>query len=248
MFITNIQTNLKLKANTIQFISNGNAISAELESVYNEMKLSFSKITQNLEKELNSYNCIVICKEMLNFYHISHELLQNILTECFRDSFYINLDKMEYFFGFFNKVCKMMVAFDLLKIQNPLIFSNYCESKLRNEPTFDSNVEQGEDSKICILNLVSLPLGRLFLSFFSYPTFDLEHPSFLSKTIKIQLNPESKKRISLFIYISERSEWRYLMVYFITLFYKLEGNDPFNISYVEFIKYKKYMEMLKQHF
>ena len=248
MFISNTQSIMKQKAKQIRFETNGYAISSELMCIYNNVKLSFSIIAKKIENPKNSKNSIEICKEMINLYGLIHELLQNLLTECFRDNFYLNLEKMEPFFEFLNKVCKIMMAFDLLKIQNPLAFSKYCEAKLKDEEVFNTNVEEGEDNKICILNMISLPFGRLFLSFFCYPTFDLSNPSFLDKIMKIYLNHDSTKRISVYIYLAEQEKWQYLLIYLIALYYKLTGHDPFKITDDELLKYKKYLEMIKLHF
>jgi hypothetical protein len=199
-------------------------------------------------QKLLSYNLIIemsikICKEMVNFYTISFELLQHMLIECFKDDFYENIEKMEYFFNFLNKILKLTTAFDILKIKNPTIFSEYSESKLKNNEYLNFNVDELEDNKICILNMISLPAGRLFLSFFSSSVFDLEHPLFLAKPIKIHLGIVSLKTISFFIYLSEIYDWQYVLIYFIPLFYRLTCDDPFAKN----VKQKAYSEMLKKH-
>lgn len=244
MFILDMQTILKNKAENIVFAENGNVVSDELNRMYNELKILFIQIQKDEESVLD---CIVACKNMAVFYSLSHELLQIVLSELFRDDFYVSIDKMEPFFKFLNKIFKIMLAFDLFKIQNPEAFSNYCESKLKDDEVFIKNVEESEDNKICALHMISLPIGRLFLSFFIAPSFELEHPAFIEKTTKIHLNSESTKMLAIFIYLGEREKYNYMTLYLMALFYKLADNDLLQITNIELLKHIKYLEMLKHH-
>lgn len=247
MFMADLQSIMRQKAKKIHFEANGYAISKDLLELYENLKISFTSIVNQYDSQLDYSNCIDICIEMVRLYSIAQEILQNLLTECFRDSFYLNLEKMGSFFEFLDKICKLLIAVDLIKIQNPIVFSKYCEAKLKEIEEFNLKIDELEDNKICILHMITLPYGRMFLSFFCHPIFDLNRPSYLDKNIKVYLNHDSVKRLSLFVYLIERNRWKYVLVYFLALFYKLTHNDPFGITDNELMKYKKYLNMLKMH-
>ncbi|KAM0680431.1 hypothetical protein GINT2_001491 [Glugoides intestinalis] len=247
MFMTIWKPILKSKAKEIVFSEEGMPLSNCIEQKYNEMKLAFSYICDGSEDVSKKDHCINICKKMLRFYQECEEILQNIVFEAFNESFVEEIEKKRNFFEISNKIFKLMMHFDVLKAKNSSIFAQYTEMRLNNTEEFRKKIDDAEDDKISMFNLISMPMGRLFLSMFTSTRFDLQIPLFLGKISKVYLNEEYKKRLCLFIYLSETHQWKYVFLFMNILFERSIGSNGFNFPSIMVKNYQEYSEMLKRH-
>lgn len=236
---------LKAKAEQVVFLAKGQDLSVDVNEKYNEMKNGLQKIIERINNEPDHTECVEICKKMLLLYSTCEELLQNIVFEFFRESFIKNIGKKECLFVVSNKIFKIMMLYDLLKAKNPWIFAKYTEMRIKMEKDFWKLVDEQEDVKISVLNMISMPMGRLFLSMFTSSIFDIEIPEFLGKISKIYLDIEFQKRLFIYIYLSEIHQWKYLHVFLVALLTRVVGNN-YDLKDEQFHNYLEYLELLKE--
>lgn len=237
---------LKSKASHIKFTETSHRLSDDIQRLYNELKISFDQITRELDGNIDSIQSIDICKKSIVFYEICEELLQHILNECFSDTFLESIRRKRDIFEISNKLFKILMLFDLLKSRNPRIFSNYCELRLKQEEKFKEMVDDLQDDKISMLNMISVPMGRLFLSMFSSQKFNLLNPLFLGKISKIHLDTEKQNRLCIFTYLCEINQWKYAFIFFSALFDRVTNTNYFDLKNNTLKNLRGYLEMLKE--
>lgn len=237
---------LKARAREVKFLLEGQRISEDILQEYLALKTSLEKINGLLAKEPDETNSVFTMKEMLNFYQRAESLMQYVLHEIFRDTFDELMAEKRAVFDLANNLLKLFVLFDLMKIQNPLVFCMYSKHKLLSPDSLLGIVSDIEDDRISILGSICLPMGRLFLSMFSSDSFEIIHPAFLSKRSKIHLNTEKQKKLCLYGYMAERFEWKYLLIFAGAVFEKMFGKGIFEPSNRHISKFKEYLEMLSQ--
>lgn len=237
---------LKSKASHIKFTESSHRLSEDVQRLYTELKISFEEITRELDGNIDPVQSINICKKCICFYEICEELLQHIMNECFSDTFLESIGRKRDVFEISNKIFKILMLFDLLKSRNPRIFSNYCELRLKQEDAFKEAVEDLQDDKISMLNMMSVPMGRLFLSMFSSHKFNLTNLMFLGKISKIHLDTEKQNRLCIFTYLCEINQWKYAFIFFSALFNRITDTNYFDLKNNTLKNLRGYLEMLRE--
>lgn len=238
---------LKARAKEVNFLLEGQCISEDILQEYSALKISFAKISSLLAKELDESNAVLIMKEMLGFYQRAEMLMQYVLNEIFRDAFEELISERRAVFDLANRLLKLFVLFDLMKIRNPLVFCMYSKHKLLNMDDLLRVVNEIEDDKISVLGSICLPMGRLFLSMFSSDNFEISLPAILSKRSKIHLNTEKQKKLCLYGYMAEKFEWKYLLIFVGVAFKKMFGKSIFESDNEYIERFREYLVMLGQH-
>ncbi|ELA41968.1 uncharacterized protein VICG_00985 [Vittaforma corneae ATCC 50505] len=246
MFTMTWKSRLKSKAREIVFSTRQQQLSPDVVQKYCELKLSFDQILKKLDGPLENQQSIEICKEMLNFYRCAEEVLQIFINECFKSRFMAKIQKKREIFDLADKIFKLLMLFDLIKSRSLKVFSIYSEMRVKNDEMLYSLVDDVEDDRISIFNMISLPMARLFLSMFSSQTFDLKIPFFLGKVSKIHLNSENQEKLGIFIYICEIHQWKYTFIFLIALFGRATEKGGFNINEESLKNIQGYLEMMKQ--
>lgn len=231
-------------AKSLKFEQKGFKITSELENILLDVESTFRKLCILLDGTVDGKKATEICKRLVSVYETLQELLDVLLKELNKPSFIAHVHKMQPFFEFLNKVLRMVVKLDLFKIQNPLIFAAYSEHRLLNPKEITKYVEQIEDQKISTYQSVSLPLGRLFLSFFSNSKFDLISPVLLSKISKILIDQEKLDNLGIFTYLARLNNWRYINVVFSVTINRLLNRNVLILGSHESEKLKKYFDLL----
>lgn len=246
MFMVIWKSILKSKAERITFSERTQKLTTDIKDQYNELKSIFENILKKMDGNIDFMISIDICKEELSFYNISEVLIHCVMSECFNDEFFENIERKRELFDISNKIFKLFMLFDLMKSRNPRIFSYYCEMRLKDEEPFREIVTDIEDDGISMLNMITMPMGRLFLSMFSSLNFDLSKPLFLGKTSKIYLNIENQRRLCVFIYLCEINQWKYSFIFLIALFNRVVNSGSFDLKDNALKNFRSYLEMLKQ--
>lgn len=237
---------LKARARDVRFLVEGQCISEDILQEYSALKASFTKINKLLMKKLDETGSVFIMKEMLDFYQRAESLIQYVLDEVFRDTFEELISERRAVFDLANKILKLFVLFDLMKIRNPLVFCEYSRHKLLNPDDLLGIVSDIEDDRISILGSICLPMGRQFLSMFSSDNFEICLPALLSKRSKIHLNAEKQKRLCMYGYMAQKFEWKYLLIFLSAVLEKMFGKGIFESNNEHIERFKEYLEMLNQ--
>lgn len=237
---------LKARAKEVKFLLEGQCIAEDVLVEYSALKVSFARINCLLAKELDEKTAVLIMKEMLGFYERAEMLMQYVLNEIFRDAFEELIAERRAVFDLANRLLKLFVLFDLMKIRNPLVFCMYSKHKLLNMDDLLSAVNDIEDDRISVLGSICLPMGRLFLSMFSSDNFEVSLPAILSKRSKIHLNIEKQKKLCLYGYMAEKFEWKYLLIFVGVVFKKMFSKSIFEPDNKHIERFREYLVMLNQ--
>jgi hypothetical protein len=246
MFSLSWKSKLKSSAQDIAFSQKQQKLSYDVKMKYYELKKSYDRILKKMDGLLDGITCIEICREMLCFYSNAEDLLQIFIGECFRDRFMISVGKKREIFEIQDKVFKLMIQFDILKTRCPKVFERYSEMRILEDELFYNIVTEDEDGKISTLNMIAMPMGRLFLSMFSSNIFSLKIPNFSRKVSKIHLNTERQNRLGVFIYLCEIHQWKYMLIFLVGVFTRAIGNSVFDINTDSLKNVIGYLETMKR--
>lgn len=247
MFMTIWKPIVKSKAQKFNFLLNGISLSKEVSFEYDAIKKHFNKIYELMENKLDEKNSVLIMKEMLGFYQLSENLIENLLNEIFRDNFDRFIIQKIAIFEILNKLLKLFISFDLIKIKAPDVFDMYSKHKILELEALLDLVTDQEDDRITILGMICLPMGRMFLSMFSSNKFDIKNADFLSKKSKIHLNSSRQKKLCFYGFLAYKYKLKYLALYIECIFKKL-FNENLSEEDINSNKHlSEYFELLENH-
>lgn len=245
MFASSWKPWLKTRANEIVFSKTQDKLSPDIIEKYNAIKDMITTLSISIDKGTSKRKSVELCRKMLFFYTSCEELVHLLMLECFKDSFIRNVERRLGVFTMVNKIFKIMMIFDVMKLRNREIFSCYSEMRLLEKGTMN-DIDEVEDNKISMLFMICIPMARMFLTMFSSPIFDLEIPCLLGKIPKLYLDLDHQKMVGLFAYLSEKHNWRYSLVFFSVLFERATGSSELDVNRNTTANLLAYLDMMKQ--
>lgn len=213
---------LKSAAKEIAFSDIQDPLSPEIEEKYNEIKVMAETLFKTMDEKSSKDTCIGLCREMVYFYRCCEELIHHIMLECFKDHFMRGIAQKQGVFTLGDKIFKLMMMFDTLKLRAPVAFFKYSEMRLRGEIQ-PRDIDEAEDNRISMLFMVSMPMARMFLAMFTSQTFDMEVLCLLGRRSKVHLDPDKQNRLGVFMYLCEQHGWRYMLIFLSALFERAGG-------------------------
>ncbi|KAI5170342.1 hypothetical protein PAEPH01_1352 [Pancytospora epiphaga] len=239
---------LRMRANDIDFQSTSLELSEETHNMYNEIKECYLKLRKKLiDSDISEKSAPLILKEFLSLYLKSESFVISLFNEIFKPHFTETLNKRKSVFVLLNKLMKIFISIDYLRMTNPQVFCQYSFYKLHNGDKLYTICSEHEDYKLCILSLISLPMGRLMLSLFATDKFELFYPTALSKRMRINLNDDKKKSLYLYARLTEIQDYKYLSIYLGAIYKRFYGAGSYVFDNPPKGPLKKYLDQLQKH-
>lgn len=240
-----VNCSLHNQEDEIFFIDNNHSISPDILSYYIDIKRKFIKLQKELKNSASNCEASpVIMKEFLNFYFKAETLILILFNEIFQQTFLDRIEAKQPIFQLINKLAKIFISFDLLKLQYPDVFCQFSFYKIYYSDQIHNVLMENEINKIDLLASMVLPMGRLVISIFATSNKEFFYPSILSKRSRIMLFGKRKKVLKLLSHVMIMHNFKYIAFYFGILYNKFFGKKTNNfgkkLNYVT----EKYWEML----
>lgn len=237
---------LRLKAKNVTFEEEGYDLSDSTFSSYDKIKILYKNLIKDFVNAPD-LNPPEVMKNFLSFYLQSETLILNLLNEMFNKSFMETIEKRKHIFDLLNKIMKLMIHIDIIRLKHPDIFCHYTLYKINNPKVFEKQHTELEDKRFSILSLITLPMGRMIISLFTSDKFELFYPTLLSKRARIHLDNEKKKLLYTYCRISEGYGYKYILIYFVSIYKRFYGNKSYSFDYEIPEMCKDYIDMLYAH-
>lgn len=237
---------LRFKAKNVEFEDSGTDLSTTTIKSYDEIKGLYKSLIKDII-DVDSELAPEVARNFLSFYLQAETLLLNLINEMFKKSFNETIEKRKPIFNMLNKLFKIMMHVDSLRLRYPDVFCKYTEYKMNNSKFFSKKYSDLEDQKISILSLISLPMGRLILSLFTSDKFELFYPTLLSKRSRVFLDKDRKKVLYMYCRLSEKYNFKYILIYFAVIYKRFYGQYSFSFDNEINHAYKSYIDMLHSH-
>lgn len=239
---------LRMRAKDVDFGSNSLELSEETERQYIEIKGHYKRLKKSLMHCGNDEESApIILKEFLSFYLKSETIVLALFNEIFKRNFYDSINKRKSVFVLLNKIMKIFLSIDCIRLRYPDVFCYYSFYKMHNGDKLDKICSECEDKRLSILGLITLPMGRLVLSLFSSEKFELFYPTTLSKRMRINLDGERKKSLYLYARLMELHNLKYLYVYFGAIYKRFYGTGSYTFDKHIDPVFEEYLDMLQNH-
>lgn len=239
---------LQMRAKDIDFINESHELSDEILNFYIDIKKRYEKLTKGFINNRNKCKSSPkTMKRFLAFYLKGETLMLILLNELFQPSFHETINKKKPLFALLDKLMKIFISADCLRLQFPDVFCQYSLYKLYYSDKMQDLFSESEENKIDVLGCIALPMGRLILSLFSTQKTDIFYPTSLSKRTKINLCTQRKKCLYMIARLMEIHKFKYIALYLGAVYMKFFGKNSFKFDMPMTLIFKEYLELLQAH-
>lgn len=222
---------LRMRAKNVEFVTPNHELSDGVQDTYSNIKSAHKRLTKQLSRrDFASKEAPPIVRDFLYFYLSSETLALSLFNELFRPSFYDSVNKKRPLFLLLNKLLKIFITTDFLRLDNPELFCAYSLSKLKHPKSFRQNLNQTEEARLDILHSITLPMGRMILSLFADKKKELFYPSLLSKRSRILLDAENKKTLYTIAKLAEIQNFKYISLFLSSVYNKFYGTSSYKFD------------------
>ncbi|KAI4291714.1 hypothetical protein PAPHI01_0988 [Pancytospora philotis] len=248
MFMFLLKPLLRMRARDITFRTVSYDLSEEVHQSYYEIKQYYKHLLKGFIHAKNDVESApYILKEFLHFYLKCETFGLSLVNEIFKPHFVDSIGHRKAVFEMLNKLMKIFMSIDLLRLRHPEIFCSYSAYKLKHGDAIHKICSEFEDQRISILSSIPLPMGRLVLSFFASDKFELYYPTILSKRMRISLNKDAKKNLYIYARLMELNDFKYLHVYLGAVYKKFYGKNSYTFDPHINELLDEYLVMLQEH-
>lgn len=232
------------KPKDFKFAKTGYILSSETCKEYEYIKkLFFISIDILLEKSTDSDGRGEI-KKLISYYEKSDTLMSTLLNEIFSKRFVETIDRRLSLFELLDKIFRMFYLFDKHRFSNVSLFHNFSFYKMKNRKCIDEK----EIVKCSTFSSIAMPMGRLFLSYFTSENYEIFHPVILKKRTTLFLS-DTKKEYLRFVcsIIVDHTEFKYLKMYLCGLYEKMFNDTRFDYFYNSLTRKEKayYVDLIE---
>lgn len=248
MFMFLLKPILKMRARNVEFRENSLELSEETTASYVELKLLYARLVKSfMSCKDDTDSAPLIIRDFLSFYLKGETLALALFNEIFKPNFYESIDKRKSIFVLLNKIMKIFISLDCIRLKHPEVFCQFSTYKLEHRKRFSKQFTELENQRLSILGLITLPMGRLVMSLFATEKCELFYPAVLSKRIRINLNNERKRYLYLYSRLAELNNLNYLCLFLVAIYRRFFGSSSFNIGGPMKAHYDEYLRMLQEH-
>lgn len=239
---------IRMKARDIKFRTISFELSQETQKAYQEIKVYYARVVKSMKYAEGAVESApLVLKDFLHFYLKCETFGLSLLNEIFKPHFVETMTHRRSVFSMLNKLMKIFMSVDMIRMRNPEIFCNYTQFKIIHGDEIYKICSELEDQKICVLSSIPLPMGRLLLSLFATDSFELYYPTVLSKRIRISLNGNAKKTLYLYARLMAINDYKYIHIYLGSVYRRFFGMGSYTFdSYIN-EQLGGYLTMLQQH-
>jgi hypothetical protein len=216
------------KPKDFTFSKTGYILSSETCVEYEYIKkLFFISMNVLLEKSAD-FDGKKEIKKLISYYEKSDTLMGTLLNEIFSKKFIETIDKRLSLFELLDKIFRMFYLFDKHRFNNVKLFHNFSFFKMKNRKCIDEK----EVVKCSTFSSIAMPMGRLFLSYFTSENYEIFHPVILKKRTTLFIN-DTKKEYLRFVcsIVVDHTEFKYLKMYLCGLYEKMFKDARFDYFY-----------------
>ncbi|WUR02218.1 uncharacterized protein VNE69_01157 [Vairimorpha necatrix] len=215
----------RIKPKDFKFCKSGYKLSAETLKEYKYIKKLFF-ITANIFSSYIKGNGIDEIKDLILFYEKSDTLLCSLIDEIFTKRFIDSLDRRYALFVLLDKLLRFFYIFDIQRYKNVNIFNNFSNFKLRN------NLSEKDNLKLSTFSSIAMPMGRLFMSYFTSEDYELFHPIILKKRSTLFIGDTKMEYLKYVCSIlSYQTDLKYLKMFMFSLYERLSKKNKFDNFY-----------------
>lgn len=182
-------------------------------------------------------------KKLVLWYEKSDTLLTSLINEMFTSRFIDTIDKRYALFEVLDKIFKMFYLFDMYRLKSTSVFHEFTNYKFKNR----KKINDREIIKLSTFCSVAMPMGRLFLTYFTMEKYEMFHPAILKKRTTLFLNDVRKDYLKYICGILvDHTKFKYLKIYFCALYEKLTKDTSYDKFFETLSKKEKnyYIDMI----
>lgn len=237
-----------MRARNVDFTEKTYELSDDITQTYAEIKCLYKKLSIDFAKYGDSRDkAPVVLKQFLSFYLKSEMLLLSLFNEMFKPHFSQTINRRKSIFVILNKLMKIFISVDCLRLRHPEIFCQFSFFKMHHGEEMDDICTEVETQRLSILGCISLPMGRLVLSIFATNKLELFYPTLLSKRTRIYLCRDRQKLLYMFARLTEMHNLKYISFYMGAVYKRFFGNGSYRFDVSINPALSEYLDLLQEH-
>jgi hypothetical protein len=187
---------------------------------YKHVRDLFLRSIDILGKKRRKNLCEVVgdIEQMMCFYERSDILMSSLVNELFRMEFMENISQRKEIFSMLNKLLKMFFLFDVNRFRKAQVFHDFSLLYVYKHKDIVKKLPSSEILKICTFAAISMPMARLFVTYFSTDTFQIYHPIIMCKRAPLYLSARRKAMLNFMCrMMCKFNEFKYVVLFFCAL-------------------------------
>lgn len=201
------------RASSFEF-SDRSLASRHAAEEYRHVKRLFLSAREILRssRRRNALQAVADMQQLLVFYERSGAFMCLLVNEVFRMS---RVEEKHDVFEIMNKLLRLFFLFDVDRMQHVQVFHDYAVLVVYGR---QSILPMSEMLKIATFSAISMPMGRLFMTYFSTEAVQIHHPAVLCKRAPIHLCAERRTFLELVSRVMCRHRKRHAALFFCALY------------------------------
>lgn len=168
-------------------------------------------------------------KKLMLFYESADVFMCSLVNEVFRMGFVEGMEGKQKIFEMLNKLLKMFFLFDIDRLRHVQVFHDYSMLAVYNCNELAPRLSVNEMLKIATFSAVSMPMARLFLTYFNTDALQMFHPIILCKRAPIYLSSSRRQTLNFVCRVMCRhGRHKYVVIFFCALYENSFDTDCFS--------------------
>lgn len=209
------------KASNFEFENDPYPISSFTTQEYRYVKELFVRSVEILKaKERKDVaDSIRDIRQLIDFYESADSFMCSLVNEVFRIGFSDGMERKQRIFEIINKLLKMFFLFDINRLRHVQVFHDYSTMNVYRHNELTPMLSVNEMLKIATFSAISMPMARLFLTYFNTDTLQIFHPVILCKRAPIHLSAEMKVTLDFVCrVVCKSNSYKYIIIFFCALY------------------------------